>query len=221
MTCLKAWRSEVLQEIWRFELLAQQAGDVSGSLTSLHERCSTWVKCGCALGCKVAPRGSKVVGLRMTCAGLSCLTLDVFFVAYRGASTSRTACLCSCVRSLAVSKYGVLPASYQWACHSRTRRRCRVRPSRARSRSRDGSRSPRTAVIDMAEFWPWLSSAGSRCRCWSRPRALPQGLRAGKQHRPMEMRRAWSRLVTWNAVPRTCFNSASRRKALQMSDVPL
>jgi hypothetical protein len=43
----------------------------------------------------------------MTCAGLSCLTLDVFFVAYRGASTSRTiACLpvflCTQSRSLQV-----------------------------------------------------------------------------------------------------------------------
>lgn len=61
-----------------FQLLAQQAGDMSGSLTALHERCSTWVKCGCTLSSKVAPRGSKVVGLRRTCAGLSCLTLDVF-----------------------------------------------------------------------------------------------------------------------------------------------
>ena len=88
MTCLRAWRSEVPREIWRFQLLAHQGDDVSGSLTPLHERCSTWVKCGCTLSCKVAPRGGKVVGLRMTCAGLSCLTLDVFFVAYRGASAS-------------------------------------------------------------------------------------------------------------------------------------
>jgi hypothetical protein len=40
-------------------------------------------------------------------------------------------------------------------------------------------------------------------RCWSRPRAVdavPQDLRAGTQHRPMEMRRAGIAFVTWKHV---------------------
>jgi len=124
MTCLRAWRSEVPREIWRFELLVHQANNMSGSLTALHERCSTWVKCGCTLSSKVAPRGRKVVGLRRTCAGLSCLTLDVF-VAYRGASASTGELLC-----VLLLQYQVYNAcSLDQHTSSRPRRwRCRVRP---------------------------------------------------------------------------------------------
>ena len=71
-----------------FQLLAHQTDDVSGSLEALHERCSTRHRMGevrvCALNSKVTPRGRKVVGLRRTCAGLSCLMLDVFLCGVPG-----------------------------------------------------------------------------------------------------------------------------------------
>lgn len=79
MTCLRAWRSEVPREIWRFST----AGSADGRCEWLangppRAPLHTWVKCGCTLSSKVTPRGREVVGLRRTCAGLSCLMLDVF-----------------------------------------------------------------------------------------------------------------------------------------------
>ena len=79
--------------------------------------------------------------------------------------------------------------------------------------------------------WSWLSSAHAKvdvapvARCWSRPRraVLPQDLRAGTQHRPMEMRRAGMAFITWRSVCASSVSlhiSISRRMTSHTTDVP-
>lgn len=124
---------------------------------------------------------------------------------------------------------------------SRPRRwRCRVLRRKAFSTSKLSRTStssptrwiscrPRTAVIDQAEFGLGLAQHKSRC-CWlaagaARGRAVPQDLRAGTQHRPMEMRRAGIAFITWGHVCALFVRfaiSCSRRVTLQadVSSIP-
>lgn len=71
--------------------------------------------------------------------------------------------------------------------------------------------------------WSWLSSARkSMLLAAGAGRAVPQDLRAGTQHRPMEMRRAGIAFVTWKHVCALfvrCALPYSRRVTLE-ADVP-
>lgn len=78
MTCLRAWRSEVPREIWRFPTAGSPDGRCEWfanvpprAVLHMGEVRVYAKQQGCATR-------RKVVGLRRTCAGLSCLTLDVF-----------------------------------------------------------------------------------------------------------------------------------------------
>ena len=92
---------------------------------------------------------------------------------------------------------------------SRPRRwRCRLRPPRP-PRSLASLHlladamdlvGPRTAVIDQAEFGLGLAQQKSMLLAAGAGRAVPQDLRAGTQHRPMEMRRAGIAFITWQHV---------------------
>ena len=59
---------------------------------------------------------------------------------------------------------------------------------------------PRAAVIDQAEFGLGLAQQMSMLLAAGAGRAVPQDLRAGTQHRPMEMRRAGIAFITWQHV---------------------
>lgn len=63
---------------------------------------------------------------------------------------------------------------------------------------------PRTAVIDQAEFGLGLAQQKSMLLAAGAGRAVPQDLRAGTQHRPMEMRRAGIAFITWQHVCALC-----------------
>lgn len=80
----------------------------------------------------------------------------------------------------------------------------------------------------LGRVWSWLSSARKSMLLpevaagAARGRAVPQDLRAGTQHRPMEMRRAGIAFITWKhvcALFAHCAISYSRRVTLQ-ADVP-